>query len=124
MSLVDPISDALIHIKNTENASKKNCIFRPASKLIGEILRVMKEHGYVVEYELVNSENQGLFRIKLNGKINVCRAIKPRFAVKKNGFEKYEKQFLESMNEINITKPDIMCRAGAAVGEQEREADN
>ena|SRR3989344_2466692 len=96
MSLVDPISDALIHIKNTENASKKNCIFRPASKLIGEILRVMKEHGYVVEYELVNSENQGLFRIKLNGKINVCRAIKPRFAVKKNGFEKYEKQFLPS----------------------------
>ena len=96
MSLVDPIADALVNIKNNESASKKTCIFKPASKLIKEILRVMKQHGYVINYEMIEDGRQGMVRVELNGKINVCRAIKPRYAVKKNGFDKYEKQFLPS----------------------------
>ena len=101
MSLVDPIADALVNIKNNETASKKICIFKPASKLIGEILKVMKQNGYVIDYEMVEDGRQGMYKVILNGKINVCRAIKPRYAVKKNGFDKYEKQFLPS-KEVGI----------------------
>ena len=101
MSLVDPIADALVNLKNNESASKKICIFRPASKLMGEILRVMKHNGYVIDFERVDDGRQGMFKVTLNGKINVCRAIKPRYAVKKNGYDKYEKQFLPS-KEIGI----------------------
>ena len=96
MTMMDPVSDALISIKNAENASKKEVLFRPASKLIGRILEIMKEHSYINSYEFLDDKKDGTYRVMLGGHINECRAIKPRFAVKKNGFEKYEKQFLPS----------------------------
>jgi small subunit ribosomal protein S8 len=34
--------------------------------------------------------------VYLDGRINKCRAIKPRFAVKHDDFEKFEKSFLIS----------------------------
>lgn len=93
---VDPIANALTSIKNSENAAKKQCEFRPASKLLGEILRVMKEHGFIEKYEFVSDPKNGHYKIGLSGKINECRAIKPRYAVQKNGFEKFEKRYLPS----------------------------
>jgi small subunit ribosomal protein S8 len=96
MSLVDPIADALINIKNHELASKKECVFKPASKLMGEILKVMQKNGYISTFEFIDDGRDGMYRVSLLGKINQCRAIKPRYAVKKNGFEKYEKRYLPS----------------------------
>ncbi len=34
----------------------------------------------------------------LLGKVNKCGAIKPRFSVKKGGFEKFEKRYLPAKN--------------------------
>jgi small subunit ribosomal protein S8 len=95
MSL-DPIANALTAIKNSETAAKKNCLLRPASRLLREILRVMQENGYIDGYEFVDDKREGEFRINLAGKLNECKAIKPRYAVQKNGFEKYEKRYLPS----------------------------
>ncbi len=94
MSLVDPIADGLVAIKNSDNAAKKECLYRPASKLLGEILRVMQANGYILSYEFVEDGRDGVYRIGLVGKINDCKAIKPRYAVKKNRFEVYEKRYL------------------------------
>jgi len=94
MSLNDPLADALISIKNSDNATKKECVYRPASKLLGEVLRVMQEKGYILSYEFVDDGKEGRYRIGLLGKINECKAIKPRHAVKKNKFEKFEKRYL------------------------------
>jgi small subunit ribosomal protein S8 len=94
MARLDPVADALIGIKNNENVAKEICVVRPASKLMGEILGVMQKHGYIGLYEYVDDGREGMYRIKLKGAINECRAIKPRYAVKKNGFEKYEKRYL------------------------------
>ncbi len=107
MALVDPISDALVNIKNCDLASKNKCICRPASKLFGEILRVMKEKGFVSSYKLVEDGREGLYTVDLNGKINRCKAIKPRYAVKKDEFEKYEKRYLPSkdIGIIIVTTP-------------------
>ena len=96
MTLVDPIADALISIKNGDLASKKECMFRPASKLLGEILKIMQKGGYIGTFEFIDDGREGIYKIQLNGKINECRAIKPRYAVKKDGFEKYEKRYLPS----------------------------
>lgn len=94
MSLVDPIADALIAIKNSDHASKKECKYRPASKLLGEILKVMQEKGYISSFEFIEDGRDGMYKVGLLGKINECRAIKPRHAVKKNKFEKFEKRYL------------------------------
>ncbi|MAG21990.1 MAG: 30S ribosomal protein S8 [Candidatus Diapherotrites archaeon] len=94
MTMIDPIADALINLKNSDVASKKECVFRPASKLLGEILKVMQKKGYISTFEFVDDGREGIYRIELTGKINQCRAIKPRYAVKKSEFEKYEKRYL------------------------------
>ncbi len=91
---LDPIADALVAIKNSDAAANKECLFRPASKLLGEILRVMQQQGYVNSFEFIDDGRDGTYRIELLGKINNCRAIKPRYAVKNNEFEKYEKRYL------------------------------
>jgi len=96
MSLVDPIADALINIKNNDNASKKVCMVRPASKLLGEILRIFKEYGYISNFEKIEDGRENIYRIELEGKINDCKAIKPRYAVKKDEFERFEKRYLPS----------------------------
>lgn len=93
---MDPIANALINIKNHDLASKKECVFRPASKLLGEILKVMQSRGYINAFEFVDDGRGGICRVELLGKINECKAIKPRHAVKKDGFEKFEKRYLPS----------------------------
>ncbi|MBI2598511.1 MAG: 30S ribosomal protein S8 [Candidatus Diapherotrites archaeon] len=96
MARIDPLSDALTNIKNHEDTAKKLCVIRPASKLLGEILRVMQEKKYIGTYEYIDDGRDGMYRINLVGKINECRVIKPRYAVKKTGFEKFEKRYLPS----------------------------
>ncbi len=94
MSLNDPLADALSHIKNTERVGKMECTIKPASKLIGNVLSVMKEGGYIAEFEFVEDGKAGLFNVKLRGKINDCNAIKPRFYVRMKEYEDWEKRLL------------------------------
>lgn len=94
MSLNDPLADALSHIKNIERVGKMECMIKPASKLIGNVLGVMQEGGYIAEFEFVEDGKAGLFKVKLCGKINNCNAIKPRFYVRANEYENWEKRLL------------------------------
>jgi len=96
MSLMDPISNALISMKNCEMVAKKECEFKPGSKLLGNILRVMKENKYISDYSFSDDGKSGFYTIKLGGKINECRSVRPRYTVKKDEFEKFEKRFLPS----------------------------
>jgi len=94
MSLNDPLADALSHIKNTERVGKLECTIKPASKLIGNVLSVMKESRYIEEFEFADDGKAGSFKVRLCGKINDCNAIKPRFPVRLNEYEKWEKRLL------------------------------
>ncbi|MCK4883697.1 MAG: 30S ribosomal protein S8 [Candidatus Diapherotrites archaeon] len=94
MSLNDPLSNAMNNIRTHENVGKKTCIIKPASKIIQEVLSVMQSNEYIGEFKLVDDGRGGFFEVKLIGQINKCGSIKPRFAVKKDGFEKYEKRYL------------------------------
>ena len=98
MSLNDPLADALSHIKNTERVGKMECSLKPASKLIGNVLSVLKEGGYIAEFEFVEDGKAGLFKVKLCGKINNCNAIKPRFYVRVKEYEKWEKRLLPAQD--------------------------
>ncbi len=91
---VDTLSNAMSTIKNAERMGKKKCEIRPASKLIGNVLRVLKEHGYIKEFEYIEDYRGGKFIVELSGRINDCNAIRPRFSVKKTEYEKFEKRFL------------------------------
>ena len=96
--LNDPLADALTLIKNAEKAGKLECEVRPASKLVGHVLKVMQETGYIGPFEFVDDTTGGRFRVKLNGNINNCGVIKPRHAIKKTDFEKWEARYLPAQD--------------------------
>jgi len=93
---MDPVANGLTTIMNNEMRRKRECVIYPASKLLGRILRVMQMHGYIGEFEYIDDGRSGKFRVQLLGRINKCRAIKPRFPVKVREFEEWEKRFLPS----------------------------
>ncbi len=94
----DPLGDALSKMNNAAMAGRREIEIRPASKLIGRILKIMEEHGYVEEFEYVEDGRGGIFRVKLSATINKCGAIKPRFSVKKDQMEKFESRYLPAQD--------------------------
>lgn len=89
----DILADALVTIKNAEKVGKKECVI-PASKLVKAVLKILQAHNYISSFEFVDDGKGGKFRVELKGKIIDCKAIKPRFSVKLEEFEKFEKRFL------------------------------
>ncbi|MEW5760022.1 MAG: 30S ribosomal protein S8 [Candidatus Thermoplasmatota archaeon] len=90
----DIINDALFSIKNAERCGKKDCIVKPTSKLLGRVLKVMQEHGYIGNFDYIKDGRGGMYRVELTKQINECGVIKPRFSVGKVDFKKYEERFL------------------------------
>ncbi|RLI26301.1 30S ribosomal protein S8 [Candidatus Bathyarchaeota archaeon] len=96
MVMNDPLANALAVIANSEARRKRECIIYPASKLIGNVLRVMQAYGYIGEFELIDDGRAGKFRVQLLGRINKCKAIKPRFSVRLKELDEYKRMFLPS----------------------------
>jgi small subunit ribosomal protein S8 len=95
---MDPLANALTNMRNNEMQGNNRCTIRPASKMIGHVLRTMQKEGYIGEFEYVDDGKAGQFMVELEGNINKCGVIKPRHAVKKDEFEKFEKRYLPSKN--------------------------
>lgn len=89
----DILADALSTIKNAEKVGKSECVTN-ASKVVKAVLKVLQDHGYIGSYEFVDNGKGGKFRIELKGKIIDCNVIKPRFSVKTDEFEDWEKRYL------------------------------
>ncbi len=98
MTLMDPLANALTNIRNNERQGNKKCTIAPASKLIGHVLRTMQKEGYIGEFEFIDDGKAGKFLVELEGNVNNCGVIKPRHAVKKDKFEKFEKRYLPAKN--------------------------
>ncbi len=94
----DVLSDAMSSIKNAARAGKKAITIKPASKLIGRVLKIMQDHGYIEEFEYQEDGRGGKFIVKLAPTINDCGAIKPRFPVKRVNLEKYEARYLPAQD--------------------------
>jgi small subunit ribosomal protein S8 len=89
----DLLADVLYVMNNAENIGKKN-VAVPASKLVKEVLMVVQRAGYIGSFEFVDDRKSGKFNIELIGKINMSRAVRPRFPIKNNEFEKWEGRYL------------------------------
>ncbi|MFH1012978.1 MAG: 30S ribosomal protein S8 [Thermoplasmatota archaeon] len=92
--LNDPLANALSLINNAELRGKGICQIRPSSKLIGGVLNLLKEKGYIGEFEYIDDGKAGVFQVKLNGAINSCGVIKPRYPIKRDELEKWESRYL------------------------------
>jgi len=64
MSMTDPIADMLTRIRNGIQSHHER-VELPASKLKVEIARILKNEGFIRNYNLVKAEAQGTLRIDL-----------------------------------------------------------
>ena len=96
--LNDPLADVMSLILNNELIGRSECLIKPVSKTIKEILKVMKENEYAGDFKEVEDSRGNYIYLSLLGNINKCGVIKPRYSVKKNDFEKFERRFLPAKN--------------------------
>jgi len=90
------LADSLKNIINAEKAGKRQVLLRPVSKVLVKFLRVMQKHGYINEFEIVDDKRSGKIVVELNGRLNKCGVISPRYDLKLKNFEKFIYQILPS----------------------------
>jgi small subunit ribosomal protein S8 len=91
MSMTDPIADMLTRIRNA-NSAFMTTVSMPSSKKLVEIARILKEEGYVSEFEVVPGEVQPTLSITLkygNKKERVITGIR---RISKPGLRVYAKK--------------------------------
>jgi small subunit ribosomal protein S8 len=63
MSMTDPIADMLTRIRNAQQARHESVVV-PSSKIKGEIARILKNEGFIRDYELPK-ENERDIKVHL-----------------------------------------------------------
>ncbi|EYB93732.1 ribosomal protein S8 [Cooperia oncophora] len=56
----------------------------------------MMRHGYIGEFEIVDDHRAGKIVVNLNGRLNKCSVISPRFDIKLKDIEQYTTNLLPS----------------------------
>ena len=64
MTMTDPVSDLLTRIRNASDA-RHETVDVPSSKMKLEIVRILKEEGYISNYVFSQDNKQGVIRIQL-----------------------------------------------------------
>ena len=85
----DIVSDALNQVMNALRAGKESADVGKHSKVLVGILAIGKIRGYIKEYKVDGNKLHIEF-----GKLNACKAVKPRYIVKVQEVDKYVRRYL------------------------------
>lgn len=94
MAMNDTLANAMSKIHAYELTGKAEISIYPLSKTIKKIFDIMNSHNYIGEYHITKTTRGEIISLNLLGRINNCGVIKPRFNVKKDEFEKFERRYL------------------------------
>ncbi|CAG8571073.1 27707_t:CDS:2 [Gigaspora margarita] len=96
MVRISVLNDCLNNIVNAEKRGKRQVLVRPSSKVVIKFLSVMQKHEYIGEFEVIDDHRSGKIVIQLNGRLNKCGVISPRFNIQLEDFEKWVNNLLPS----------------------------
>jgi small subunit ribosomal protein S8 len=65
MPVTDPISDMLTRIRNAQ-AMKHDFLLMPVSKMKVSLARIMKEEGFIRDYDILRGQPQATLRVHLS----------------------------------------------------------
>lgn len=86
-TVTDPIADLLARVRNAATAQKSE-LFVPYSKIKAEVVRILKQEGYITEYEIDTTAAHP--RIKITNKmVNRTSAITGLKRVSRPGLRRY-----------------------------------
>jgi small subunit ribosomal protein S8 len=91
MTVTDPVADLLTRIRNA-NAARHDYVDVPAAKLNMEILRILKDEGFIKNYELVKDAKFPTARITLKYGPKQEKVIGNLKRVSKPGLRVYAKR--------------------------------
>ena len=90
MALTDPIADFLTRIRNA-NMAKHESLEVPASKIKRSIAEILKNEGFIRDYEFIEDNKQGIIRVFLKYGKNGERVISGIRRISKPGLRSYVK---------------------------------
>lgn len=104
MSLTDPIADYLTRIRNAAGA-RHSKVDIPASKITGEITKILKDEGYINNFTLIDDQKQGIIRIYLKYDNKKKCAITGIQRVSRPGFRRYTRvnEIPRVLNGLGVT---------------------
>ena len=88
MTMTDPVADMLTRIKNANIAGHK-MVEMPASKMKKAIACILKEEGYIEDYEFVGDSKQGIIKIAMKYAPGKTRVISQLRRISKPGLKVY-----------------------------------
>jgi small subunit ribosomal protein S8 len=91
MSMTDPIADMLTRVRNA-NSAYKAATAMPSSKKLVEIARIMKQEGYIADYNVVSAEPQDQLEVTLKYGPKKERTISGIRRISKPGLRVYAKK--------------------------------
>jgi small subunit ribosomal protein S8 len=74
MNNQDPIADMLTRIRNANRVGRRMVLI-PKSKICSGIAQVLKDEGYIEEFDMIADDQQGQIRIKLKYGVNGDKVI-------------------------------------------------
>lgn len=90
MAMTDPIADFLTRIRNA-NMAKHESLEVPASKIKRSIAEILKNEGFIRDYEFIEDNKQGIIRVFLKYGKNGERVISGIRRISKPGLRSYVK---------------------------------
>jgi small subunit ribosomal protein S8 len=91
MSMTDPIADMLTRIRNANSAYKASTTM-PSSKKLVEIARILKQEGYIAEYNVIDGDPQDSLEVTLKYGAKKERTITGIRRISKPGLRVYAKK--------------------------------
>ena len=105
MHITDPVADMLTRIRNANNA-KHDTVDVPASNMKKSIAGILKEEGYITDFEVIDDNKQGVIRITMKYGADKERVISGLKKIAKPGLKVYAKR-----NEV----PKVLGGLGIAI---------
>jgi len=94
----NPLAIALSNINNAEKVGKKTCIVTPVSKIIKQVLTILRDHKYIGDFKEIINNRGNILEINLIGNLNKTNIIRPYYPVKIKDFKKYSIRYLPAQD--------------------------
>ena len=105
MTMTDPIADMLTRIRNANTVGHET-VEIPASKMKKVIAEILKEEGYITDFDVIEDDKQGMIKVTMKYGSNKERVISGIKKISKPGLKVYAKA-----NEV----PKVLGGLGIAI---------
>ncbi|ELQ76761.1 40S ribosomal protein S15/S22 [Trachipleistophora hominis] len=90
----DKLAQACTTINNANQNQARQVIIRNINSVVRNFLNIMQAYGYLDEITYINDHRVGKAVVSLNGRLNKCGAVCPRYDVQIGEIERYRQSIL------------------------------